>query len=268
VSLLPQGTALSRFITALAVGGGDRYRELQVAEQWLDTPQVKATLELSTKAAVAPGDTSTGTWALASAQYGIASEALQLLRGLSILGALEGKMQKVPMHTRIAVETGAGISGGWVPVSGGAVPVQKTAFATSVEEHYLFGVIVPLAEELVIMSTLDAEATIRCTVLGGLTASLDNQFLLPTVTASAGVNPAAVTAGSTEITTTGTTAAQIAADLAGMLAAVTTPGPLVWIMKPKTMYRIALTLGSQLDKRTKKWLDADFDLWSGGKKRL
>jgi hypothetical protein len=30
-----------------------------------------------------------------------------------------------------------------------------------------------------------------------------------------------------------------------MLAAVTSPGPLVWIMKPKTMYRIALTLGSQ-----------------------
>ena len=30
-----------------------------------------------------------------------------------------------------------------------------------------------------------------------------------------------------------------------MLAAVTTTGPLVWIMKPKTMYRIALVLGSQ-----------------------
>src|SRR5688572_14352903 len=30
-----------------------------------------------------------------------------------------------------------------------------------------------------------------------------------------------------------------------MLAAVTSPGPLVWILKPKTMYRIALVLGSQ-----------------------
>ena len=28
-------------------------------------------------------------------------------------------------------------------------------------------------------------------------------------------------------------------------AAVTTPGPLVWVMPPKTMYRVALTLGSQ-----------------------
>jgi hypothetical protein len=33
------------------------------------------------------------------------------------------------------------------------------------------------------------------------------------------------------------------ADLAGLLAAVTTPGPLVWIMKPTTAYRIAATIG-------------------------
>jgi len=30
-----------------------------------------------------------------------------------------------------------------------------------------------------------------------------------------------------------------------MLAAATSPGPIVWVMKPKTMYRIALVLGSQ-----------------------
>jgi HK97 family phage major capsid protein len=218
---------------------------LQIAEQWRDTPQVKATLELSTKAAVVHGDTSTGTWAPALAQYGISAEAIALLRGMSILGTLEGKMQRVPLHVKVAVETGTGISGGWVPISGGAVPVQKTAFATSVEEHYLYGVIVPVTEELVALSNPDATSTITRTVLGGLAAAIDNQFLLPTVAVSAGLNPAAVTNGSTEITTTGTTSAQISADLAGMLAAVTAPGPLVWIMKPKTMYRIALTLGSQ-----------------------
>lgn len=30
------------------------------------------------------------------------------MRGISILGALESKMQTVPMHTRLARETGAG----------------------------------------------------------------------------------------------------------------------------------------------------------------
>jgi HK97 family phage major capsid protein len=163
---------------------------------------------------------------------------------MSILGALEGRMQKVPLRVKIAMETGAGFTGGWVG-GGAAVPVQLTAFATSIQEHYKYGTITALSRELMEVSTPEAEATIRRAVLGGLAASIDNQFLLPTVAVSAGVNPASITNGSTEITTTGTTAAQIAADLAGLLAAVTSPGPLVWIMKPKTMYRIALVLGSQ-----------------------
>jgi HK97 family phage major capsid protein len=244
VSANPAGTAVSRYIIAKALGGGDRYRELMVAEKWLDTPTVMASLELQTKAAVAAGSTTDATWAGPLAPYGIASEALTIMRGLSILGALESKMQRVPLHARIARETGAGITGNWV-AAGAPVPVQATAFATIVEEHFKFGVIVMLAEELVTLSNPDAEATIRRTVLGGLAAAIDNQLLLPTVTVSAGVNPASILNGASETTTTGTTAAQISADLAAMLAAVTTPGPLVWIMKPMTMYRIALTLGSQ-----------------------
>jgi HK97 family phage major capsid protein len=244
VSINPAGTSVSRYIIAKGLGGGDRYRELMTAEKWLDTPQVKATLELQTKAAVPAGSTTDATWAGPLAPYGIASEALTIMRGLSILGALEGRMRKVPLHVNLARETGSGFSGGWVG-SGQAVPVQKTDFATVVEEHFKFGVIVPLSRELFKLSTPDAEATIRQVVLGGLAASLDNQLLLASVAVSAGVNPASITNGSTEITSTGTTAAQIAADLAGMLAAVTSPGPLVWVMKPKTMYRIALVLGSQ-----------------------
>jgi HK97 family phage major capsid protein len=244
VSALPTGTAVSRYITAKALGGGDFWTELQTAEKWKDTPQVKATLELQTKAAVPAGSTTDSTWAAPLSAYGIAAEAITIMRGMSILGALEPKMQSVPLHVRLARETGAGITGGWV-AAGGAIPVQKTDFATIVEEHFKYGVIVPLSEELVKLSRPDAEATTRRLVLGGLAASIDNQLLLPTVAVSAGVNPASVTNGSTEITTTGTTSAAISADLAGMLAAVTSPGPLVWIMKPKTMYRIALVLGSQ-----------------------
>jgi HK97 family phage major capsid protein len=136
------------------------------------------------------------------------------------------------------------VTGGWV-AAGGAIPVQETDFATIIEEHFKYGVIVVLSEELVALSNPNAEATVRRTVLGGLAAAIDTQLLLPTVAVSAGVNPASILAGASETTTTGTTAAQMAADLAAMLAAVTTPGPLVWIMRPGTMYRIALTLGSQ-----------------------
>ena len=244
VSALPQGTAVSRYIIAKALGRGDMYTEMRIAETWRDTPQVKASLELRTKASVPAGSTTDATWAGPLSIHGVAQEAITIMRGLSILGALEGKMQRIPLRTKVPMETGAGITGGWV-AEGAAVQYSKPHSATSIQEHYKYGVIVPLSEELLQVSNPAAEAVIRRTVLGGLAAAIDNQFLLPTVAASAGVNPASVTNGSTEITSTGTTAAQIAADLAAMLAAITTPGPLVWIMKPKTLYRISLTLGSQ-----------------------
>jgi HK97 family phage major capsid protein len=244
VSALPTGTATARYIQAIAAGRDDFYAAVQMADRWKDTPQVKPTLEWTTKAAVASGCTTDATWAAPLSQYGISSEAITIMRGMSIFGALEGRMQKVPLHVKIPIETGTGITGGWV-AQGAAIPVQKTSFSTAVEENFKFGVIVPISEELVKTSDPAALPTINRLVLGGLAKSIDGQLLDPTVAVSAGVNPASILNGSTEITTTGTTAAQIAADLAGMLAAVTTPGPLVWIMKPKTMYRIALTLGSQ-----------------------
>ena len=127
VSALPIGTAVSRFITAKAIGGGDYWTELQTAEQWRDCPQVKATLELHTKAAVPAGSTTDSTWAGPLSAYGVAQEAITIMRGMSILGALESKMQSVPLHVKLARETGAGITGGWV-AAGGPIPVQKTDF--------------------------------------------------------------------------------------------------------------------------------------------
>ena len=245
VSALPTGTAVARFIATKALGRGDHYAEVMLAEQWPDTPQVAETIRLYGKAAVPAGSTTDATWAGPLAAHGLAQEGITIQRGMTITGALESKMQTVPLHVKIPIETGTGITGGWV-AAGAPIPVQKAAFATSIQEHYKYGVIVPLAEELVKLSTPSATTTVNRAVLGGLGKSIDNQFLLPTVAAVANVNPASITNGATEITSTGSTAAQIAADLAGMLAAITTPaGALTWIMRPMTMYRISLVLGSQ-----------------------
>jgi hypothetical protein len=70
-------------------------------------------------------------------------------------------------RVKIPVETGAGFTGGWV-AEGAAIPVQKTAYSTSTEENYKYGVIVPLSEELVTTSDPAALPTINRTVLGGL----------------------------------------------------------------------------------------------------
>ena len=63
----------------------------------------------------------------------------------------------------------------------------------------------------------------RQTVTTGVTAYLDAQLVTNTITLVAGTRPAAITNGATAVTSTGTTAAQMNADLAGLFAAVTTP---------------------------------------------
>jgi HK97 family phage major capsid protein len=242
VSLLAPGTAFARYVMVKAAANGDAYTELRLAEQFKDSPTVHATIELETKAAVAAGVTTDATWAGPLASYGIASEALTLLRGASIIGALDGKMRRVPFHTKVPRETGSGTGGAWIG-QGLATPVAATAYDTITQEAYKAAKIVVLSEELLALGDPDAERTVRETVIAGVAAFLDGQFLTNTVTLSADVRPAAITNGATAITSTGSTAAQISADLASLLAAITTPATtLVWIMRPQTAATIAMRL--------------------------
>jgi HK97 family phage major capsid protein len=242
VSALPTGTAFSRYLMVKAAGRGDSYTELLLAEKFKDSPTVHATLELQTEAAVAAGTTTDATWAGPLAAYGTASEALQLLRGASIIGALEGKMRRVPFRTKVPRETGSGTGGAWVG-EGLATPAAATAYDTLSQEAYRAGKIIVLSDELLRLGDPDAERTVRETVIAGVAAYLDGQFLTNTITLSANLRPAAITNGATAITSTGSTAAQISADLPGMLAAITTTATsLVWIMRPTTAATIAMRL--------------------------
>lgn len=257
VSILPAGTNLSRYLMCKALGiregRNDTLSSVEIAESLRDTPAVAATLRaeityngptfLQTKAASAAGTTSDAAWAGPLAAYGVAAEAVTLLRGVSIIGMFEPKMRRVPFRTSVPTETGTGTSGAWVG-EGLPTPVAAAAFATTAQEIYKAGKIVVLTRELLKLNDRIAERTVRETVIGGLAAYLDGQFLDPTVTVSANLRPASITNGATAVTSTGTTAAQINADLAGLLAAITTPGAgLVWIMRPMTAYRIAATIG-------------------------
>ena len=225
---------------------GGSHAAIDAAREWRDTPQVLATLEdeLQGKAAVASATTSDATWAGPLASYGIASEAIQLLRGASILGALEGRFRKVPFRTDVSKETGTGTGGAWIG-EGLSTPIAATAYTTVRQESYKGGKIVVLSRELLKVGHTDAERTVRDTVVAGVTAFHDQQFLDPTVTLSVNLRPAAITNGATAVTSTGTTAAQMTADLVGLIAAITTSGAaLVWVMRPLTAARIAATLGA------------------------
>lgn len=243
VSALPTGTAFSRFLMVKGIAGGDAYAERVAAERFRDSPQVLATLDgLYEKAAVAAGTTTDSTWAGPLAAYGIATEALTLIRGVSILGQLEKYFRRVPFRTKVSRETGSGTGGAWVG-EGLSTPVAATAFDTLSQEAYKAGKIVVLSKELLDLGNPDAERTVRETVAAGVAAFLDGQLLTNTVTLSAGLRPAAITNGATAVTSTGSTAAQISADLASLLAAITTDATsLVWVMRPTTAATIAMRL--------------------------
>jgi HK97 family phage major capsid protein len=243
--MLPAGTALSRYLMVKALANGDVYRALILSEPMRNTPQVKATIEdeLSTKAAIAAGTTTDATWAGPLASHGIAAEALTLVRGASILGALESRFRKVPFRTKVSRETGTGTGGAWVG-EGLSTPVAATAYDTLSQEAYKAQKIVVLSEELLQLSNPSAERVVRETVAAGVGAFLDSQLLTNTVTLSANLRPAAITNGATAVVQTGVTAAAMVTDLTALLAAIATGGAsLVWVMRPLTAYKIAATIG-------------------------
>ena len=67
---------------------------------------------------------------------------------------------------------------------GSATPVAATAYDTLTQEAYKAGKIVVLSDELLKLGDPDAERTVRETVIAGVAAYLDAQFLTNTVTLS------------------------------------------------------------------------------------
>jgi len=243
VSVLPTGTAFSRFVTALVAGRGHRGDSLALAQTWRGTPQVAAAFELMTKAATAPGTTTDPSWLGPLVQTGLASEALSVLRGLSIVGALEGKVRRIPFQQKVPRDLASVALGAWIGESA-PIPVGQLSFD---QVGPLFpcklGIIVAVTRDLVLLSVPSADAIVRGVLLGGLAAQLDRSFLDPTSGAVAG-RPASITSGAIAVASTGSTGTAITADLSTMVSSVTTNGAaLVWIMKPTTFAHIATALG-------------------------
>ena len=248
VSALPPGTAVAKFLGALVEGHGDVVTARRIAASMKSTPHVYATFDqLVTKAAVAPGTTTDAAWASALVSSGLATEALSVMRGMSVVDTLAGRMRKVPFNVKVPREATAPLIGGWA-TEAAPLPATDLVFnALGPLARTKIGAITALTKELLVAGTPTTDQVVTRAVLGGLAAQLDLSFLDPTSGATAG-RPAAITNGATAITSTGSTAAAIAADLGSMLAAITTNGQaLSWIMKPATAARVSAALGAASD---------------------
>jgi HK97 family phage major capsid protein/HK97 family phage prohead protease len=211
-----KGIGFARYAMAIGAGKGDYQRTVEYAKQWNDsTPEV----ELMVKAAVAAGTTSDATWAgpLAVARP-LVDEFLELLRPKTLIGRIPG-LTKVPFNISVPAQTSGGTYG-WVG-QGLMKPVTKMDFTTVTLGINKAAGIVALTEELVRSSSPSAEATVRDSMIKGIVAFLDIQFVDPAITEVVGVRPASITNGATATATAGVTAANSRTDFVRELTAFT-----------------------------------------------
>ncbi|MBA3638415.1 MAG: phage major capsid protein [Acidobacteriota bacterium] len=255
VSILPKGTRTARLVNALAAsmrttsdGEVSVPAALHYAAAWRDVPSVNKTLEgWSTKAAVAAGSTTDGTFASPLAAFGLSSEVAELIRDASIAGALLARgARRAPLHITVPRETTAAAAA-WLE-QGKPTPMSAAAYAAVSLPPYKAVSLTVITSELATFSHPDAQSAVTRSLVGGIGGFVDAQLLDNTITATANVRPASLTSGGTIVVSTGSTAAAITADLGAMMAGITTSQrSLVWIAKPLTIARIALALPGALD---------------------
>jgi HK97 family phage major capsid protein len=174
----------------------------------------------------------------------MASEFIDLLRPATIIGRVSG-FRVVPFNVRLARQTLAGTAN-WVG-EGASKPVTKQGFDAMTIPHTKIACIVAITEELARFSDPSAELLIRNDLIQVIGSFMDEQFIDPTVTATNGVKPASITNGITPIASTGSTVAEVTADLAAALSAMATSNvPMtapVWIMHPRTSTFLSLLRG-------------------------
>jgi len=232
----PPGTALARYFIALSKGA-DAIDFAESNPGFRSTPHIARAI----KAAIAPATTTDPTWASPLVSYGLVEELFGLLRAVSVTAQLANAFRRVPLASLVAIEEGAGFSATWVG-EGAEIPVSATAFNQTPLAPAKIRAMAVVSQELLRVGDPLAERAVARAITNAVARYADAQLLDPSVTAIAATRPAAITHGATAIASTGSSATQIATDLAALVAAVTTPGPFVWTMRPQTFMTIGLKI--------------------------
>lgn len=223
----------TKLAIALASSQGDgRSAAETISKRW---PGSRA--DTIAKAATAAGTTVGSSWAAPLVDLkAAADEFVELLRPQTVLGKLVG-LRIVPFNIKFA-RTTAGSAVGWV---GEMKPARASELAFEAETftHSKIAGIVAFTKELARSSNPSAEAVVQADLVASVSAFSDAAFLDPTLGATAN-SPASITNGTTAIASTGSTAAQIEADLkAAIVAVLTNKTALHIIMKPSTALYLA-----------------------------
>lgn len=240
---------MGQLLTVLHKAQGRLYQALRYAEEAplnrnpCVADGVKQLIEWQQKGAVGAGTTAQAGWASELAPYDISRQAFMSWEDESIVGrVLKAGAKRVEWRVPVPKETASGMTAGWRGESLPAI-VAKSATDTFRIDYKESTIITVATNELFRFGAV-AEMALSRMVIEAVTAFTDEQFLNPAISSSS-ARPAAITYGALSVTSTGSTAAQITADLASMVQVMqvsSNGGAWVWTMRPVTYYTIAAKL--------------------------
>lgn len=209
---LAKGTLFTRYAMAVAAGKGSISDTLAYAKRWDDqTPEVSTYIK-ATQGTTTGGSPAWGSELVYS--QNLAAEFIDLLRPATILGRLTG-LRNVPFNVRIALQD-VGATVNWVG-EGLVKPVGDLSFGEiTLANHKIAGIVV-LTDELIRLSTPNAEEVVRRDLVEQIAKFIDEQFLDPAITASSS-RPASITNGVASPPASGTDADALYKDLNGAMA--------------------------------------------------
>ena len=221
-----RGYLAARTVQALAIGGGLRHAALAYAQgagpEWREVA----------KTLVDPMDTATGGGIVGPS----GADLMAYLWPLSVAGRLA--LRRVPLAVRMLSEDGA-VGAGYVDEYA-PIPIAAESFSTeTLDAKPKIGAATVITAELARSSDPDALAVIRTAIGRAGSAALDRQFLDPALDGGTGqVGPNSVTSGATPTASTGSSLAQIDADLGDTLDALVAAGSdltaAAWVLNTRT----------------------------------
>jgi HK97 family phage major capsid protein len=240
------GIDFARYALCVAAAKGNILQAAEIAKsRYPDNEPINLRLKAAVEAGTTLDATNAGPLVRANNFEG---DFVEFLRPQTIIGKFGAgnvpSLRRIPFNVRIVGQTSGG-AGYWV---GEGAPKPLTAFDFSAVELRWAKVanIAVLTEELIRFSNPSAEALVRQALADALIARLDMDFIDPAKAAVANVSPASITNGVTPVTSSGSDADHVRADLkalwAGYIANNINPTSAVYIMSATTALSLSLML--------------------------
>lgn len=225
-----RGLSAVRYLRAMTLAKGDPVAAQAYAESqnWSDRNRVVQAI----RAAVDAVDSTSA----AGLMQPVGTDLVELVAAASIVGRLPA-LRRVPMNVR-SIGMTAGSAAGWRG-EGSAIRVSRAAVAS-------IGTLTPLSVAAIIVTTAElarlsdpsVDAVLRRDLQRALAAALDAAFIDAANAGDPGVKPASVTNGVSAIPSTGSSIAQIGADLHSAITALLDAGgdlgAAAWVMHPRS----------------------------------